>query len=145
MKAKNSKAMRVLTIVGTVLLFLPIGFMLLTSAVGSIARRQFLMDYMIPAELFPVVLAGALILLVAALRTGCRKKQSILLLVLMCAALFACQGLAVLTGLASGKTAAEGLPFYVVLGLMILYDIIVVADIVNGILVYREQNAQGNT
>lgn len=60
------------------------------------------------APVFPVVLAGAVILIVAALRTGCRKKQSILLLVLMCTALFACQGLAVLTGLASGKTAAEG-------------------------------------
>ena len=139
MKARSSKAMRVLTMVGTVLLCLPIGFMLLTSVIGSISRKQFLMDYMIPAELFPIVLAGAVVLIVVAFRTRCSKKRSAWLLIIMCAALFACQGLAVLTGLASGRTAAEGLPFYMVLALMILYDITVVAEIINGILIYREQ------
>ena len=65
---KATKAMRILTVVGTVLLALPIGFMLVTSVIGSIMRKQFLMDYMIPAELFLLVLAGAVALVAVAFR-----------------------------------------------------------------------------
>jgi hypothetical protein len=142
---KSAKAMRVLTLAGTVLLFLPIGFMLLTSAVGSITRKQFLMDYMIPSELFPIIFAGAVMLTVASFRTGCRKKQSVFLLVIMCAALFASQAVAVLTGLASGRTAAEGLPLYTVLTLMALYNIAAAADIINGICMYKSERSKNRS
>ena len=136
---KATKAMRILTMVGTVLLALPIGFMLATSVIGSIMRKQFLMDYMIPAELFLLVLAGAVALVVAAFRTGQNKKQTLICLAVTCAALFACQGLAVVTGLASGRTAAEGLPLYAVMGLLIVYDVMVVVDIICGIILFRKE------
>jgi len=139
---KATKAMRILTVVGTVLLALPIGFMLVTSVIGSIMRKQFLMDYMIPAELFLLVLAGAVILVVAAFRTGLNKKQTLLCLAGTCAALLACQGLAVVTGLASGRTAAEGLPLYAVMGLLIVYDVMVVVDIIGGIILFMKERAR---
>ena len=45
---------RLLAVVGTVLVWTPILFAVLTSVAGTISRRMFRFDYLMPAELFPV-------------------------------------------------------------------------------------------
>ncbi len=125
---------KVLAAVGTVLVGLPVAFTIVTSAAGTIAEGRLLFDYMMPAELFLVVLAGGLLLLWAALRAKQYRKSVIIGLVGACVFLAACQLTAVLSGLASGDTAPEGPVFALVIGLLIAYIAAVVWLDVAGIL-----------
>ena len=109
MKTTNTLT-KVLAISGTVLVWLtllsPFILWLLFSAWrGSFSFRYF--DYLMPAELFLVVLVGGLLLVWAALRArryrlliGCSLGLAVL-------ALVGGQGLAVLTGLASGEIGQD--------------------------------------
>lgn len=124
----NSLFTKVLAWTGSVMVVLPILFMLFTGVAGSIMSRQVLMDYMMPAEMFPFVLVGAAAVIWAAFRAHRFTKP---LLWTAGAALFlliACQVLAVLTGLASGKLQSQDAPALMVLvvGMLIGYDLGVV-------------------
>lgn len=91
------------------------------------------MDYFMPAELFFLVLAGWILLLIGSLVT---QRMRILVAALGGAAfvlLFASQLTAVLSGLASGAIPAEGPIWYLVLGMLILYDLLVIVLGVAGI------------
>ncbi|HHY62453.1 MAG TPA: hypothetical protein GYA11_05645, partial [Firmicutes bacterium] len=65
---------RILAILGTVLVWTPILFTVLTSIVGTISSRVFRFDYLMPAELFPIAFVGALLLLWAARRAKSHQK-----------------------------------------------------------------------
>jgi peptidoglycan/LPS O-acetylase OafA/YrhL len=112
LKNKKEQHTRIVAFAGTALIAAPILFTLLTAVVGSIASRSLRMDYLIPAELFPMELAGALLLLWAARRSGFGKRPIGLSLAIMVSSLIACQGAAVITGLASGETETSGWPFW---------------------------------
>jgi hypothetical protein len=122
---KASVFSKILVIAGTILVLLPIAFMVVTAVVGSVMRTQFLWDYMIPGEVFPIVLAGMAVLMWAALREhtlvkaiGWTAGGTLFLLI-------ASQALAVITGLANGTIALERAPFWmaVVSGMLIAYDL----------------------
>ncbi len=70
---KNIKVTKVIAFIGTVLIWLPILFTLVTSVVGSISFGSFRMDFLMPAELFPMELSGALLLMWASIRSGILK------------------------------------------------------------------------
>lgn len=135
---QRSPLTRVLALLGTIAVWLPILFMLLTGVIGSIRARAFRMDYLIPAELFPIVLAGGGLLLWAAFRARRRRRLIGWSCVSAVAALILSQGLAVVTGLASGETPAEGWPYILVLSLLAIYDLAVVAIGVGGVLLLRD-------
>ena len=63
---------RLLAVVGTVLVWIPILFTILTSVVGTVSSGMFRFDYLMPAELFPFAFVGALLLLWAAQRARAR-------------------------------------------------------------------------
>lgn len=135
---KKRVVTKILAIAGTVLVWAPIVFLLLTSVVGTIASGILRVDYLIPAELFPAVLAGALLLLWAAWRSRSYRKLvgfSLLAAVLF---LFACQGTAVISGLASGKMEAAGPVWVLVLILLNLYSVMLVVLCIAGILLLRK-------
>ncbi|MDP4133673.1 MAG: hypothetical protein Q8882_06645 [Bacillota bacterium] len=133
MKIKNAKITKALAYAGTIIIWIPILFTLITSAVGSIGSKSFLMDYFIPAELFPVELFGALLLLWAAIRSRIYRKSFGGLMVTMLASLAGSQGIAVLTGLAKGTIKQAGWQFYLVMGLIALYIAAVIAQCILGI------------
>ena len=132
---------RTLAIIGTIVVLAPIALMLVTSAIGTSRSGSFRMDYLIPGELFPLVLIGGGLLVVAArsARPKSQRRRPIeWIFVTAVVSLIACQGLAIVTGLASGETPAEGLPWIAVLALLALYDIAVLALGVAGVLLVRE-------
>lgn len=133
MENKNTKITRIIAFIGTILIWLPILFTLVTGVVGSISFRSFRMDYLMPAELFPLVLAGALLLMWASIRSGIYKRRIGWSLFVIIAAIAACQGSAVLTGLASGETAAAGWPWFLVITFLVLYIAAVVAECIFGV------------
>lgn len=134
---------RALAIVGTVLVWVPIAFTLLTAVVGSLASRRVHFDYLMPAELFPVALVGGLILLWGAWRARSRQKPVALGLGAMVLLLFGGQALAVVTGLASGATQPGGWAWALVLSSLALYSLALVWVGVTGVMLVRELYGRG--
>jgi hypothetical protein len=62
-------------IAGSVLVWLPLLVPVLLSAAELITERVFRFNYLIPAELFPALLAGAIMLLTAALLARSRRAE----------------------------------------------------------------------
>jgi hypothetical protein len=129
---------KVLAIVGTVLVWIPILAPVLFSAVFLIQARIFRFDYLMPAELFPVALFGGCLLLWAALRARSRRGLiggslggAVILLV-------GSQALAVVTGLASGRTEPTGWPWALVLASLVLFMLALVVLGVDGVLLLRD-------
>jgi hypothetical protein len=109
---------RTLAVVGTVIVALPLLAPVVFTLIRLAQAGDFRFDFLMPAELYPLYLVGVMLLLIAAVRTrllwfpiGASVAGSFALLALS-------QWLAVLTGLASGDTPAEGWPFVLVLSLL---------------------------
>ena len=129
---------KVLAITGTILVWFPILAMIVFSAVRFFQVKQFLMDYLIPAEIFPVVLVGGLLLLWAAIRAHARLKLVIWGLVAAVVLLVGSQVVAVLTGLASGEAEAGGWQMMLSLAGIVGYDLCGIFLGVAGILLTRD-------
>lgn len=99
---------RGLAIAGTVLVAFPIVAMLFMALERLIRSGRFRADWLIPAELFPMVFVGAVALLVAALRSRTRRA----LIGWVIGVMFGCIALGAIytmaSGLASGRTEPEG-------------------------------------
>lgn len=134
----RSTLTRILAIAGTILVWLPIAFMLLTSVIGSVQAGTFRMDYFIPAELFPLILAGSVLLLWAAFRARSRKRLIGGAIAVGLGAIVLGQVLAMVTGLASGRTEPTGWQWALVLAMIALYVAAVVAIGVGGVLLVRD-------
>jgi len=129
---------KILAIGGTILVWFPILAPVLISVGFFLTEGMFRFDYLMPAELSPVALSGGGLLLWAALRArACRKLIG---WGLGCAVglLVGSQGLAAVTGLASGATAPTGWWWALVLGAIISYALALVAIGVGGVLLLRD-------
>jgi hypothetical protein len=129
---------RVLTMIGTMLMWFPILATVVIGAIGSIERRQLMVDYLMPAELFPAVLIGGVLLLWAALRARSRRALIGGSLGAAIVLWFGMQALAAVTGLASGRTEAAGWPWLLVIAALALYIASVLVLGVAGILLLRD-------
>lgn len=139
---KKNILIKVLSWIGTVLVWLPILAPILLSAVVSIERRRFLFDYLMPAELFISFLVGGGLLVWAALRRHSRRKLIILSYAIALSLLAGGQALAVLTGLASGEIEPAGWQFAIVLASLAVYSLAVIVNGVGGILLLRDLSEQ---
>lgn len=135
---KKDKFTKVLAIVGTVLLWFPLVVPLLFAIFAFFQRGRFLFDYFIPAEIFPVTLAGGLALVWASLRARARQWLIIGGLVFAVLLLVAGQAVAVATGLASGATEPAGWPWALVMSSMVLFWLGLILAGVGGILLIRD-------
>jgi len=105
----------ILNLIGVVLVWFPVLFPIFIGIDRFLISKRWLFDYLIPAELFPLVFSGGILLFIAAYKSGRYKQQVKWTLVLMLATLVLGQVVAVLTGLASGRTEPVGLPWLAVL------------------------------
>jgi hypothetical protein len=129
---------KILAVTGTVLVWLPIVFTVLTGIIGTIASRVVRFDYLMPAELFPVVLVGGVLLLRAAYRARSQMRPIGWSLGAAVIFLFGGQAIAVVTGLASGAREATGWPFALALGSIILYTLAVIGTGIAGVSLVRK-------
>ncbi|MDI3535134.1 MAG: hypothetical protein PWQ82_1499 [Thermosediminibacterales bacterium] len=130
----KSRLTKFITFIGTVLVWLPIFFTIVTSIVGTVLSHTFRFDYLMPAELFPIALMGGLLLLWAAKRAQLNKGPIGWGLVAMTGFLITSQVVAVVTGLAHGEHEPTGWRVVMVLALLALF---VLANIVLGIMGIR--------
>jgi len=133
MSEKNSKITKIIAYIGTILVWSPIAFMIVTSIIGSIASQRFLMDILMPAELFLIIVAGTILLLWSAIRSKMMIKNISWTFLIMVLSLFGSQALAVLTGLAHGDTEPEGWPWLLVLTILAIYNLTVLIEGLLGI------------
>ncbi|MCU0523162.1 MAG: hypothetical protein MUF84_21060 [Anaerolineae bacterium] len=129
---------RAIAIVGTVLVWLPILAPVLFSAALFARAHVFRFDYLMPAELFPVILIGGALLVWAALRARSRHGLIGWGLGVAAVLLTGGQALAVATGLASGATEPTGLWFTLVIATIVGFNLAVIAIGVGGILLLRD-------
>jgi hypothetical protein len=134
---KQDRATRALAIAATALLWLPLLAPLLLGLFSWAADGVFRLDYLMPAELFALVLVGGGLLLWAAHRAGAYFGQIAGGLVVAVLALVAAQLTAEITGLASGATEPSGWQWVLTLGLLALYILAVAVTASGGLLLLR--------
>lgn len=135
---KTDRLTRFLAIAGTILAGLPIAAPILFAIVSLIAEGKFLFDYLMPAELFFLSLAGAALLIWAAIRAHSRLKLLLWSLGIGVAFLLGSQGVAMVTGLANGVIGLDSAWFGVVVAMLVIFTLAMTALFVSGILLYRD-------
>jgi hypothetical protein len=130
---------KILAIAGTVLVWLPILFMLITGVAGSIMEGRILCDYLIPAEVGFLVISGAGLLLVAAILAGKYVKHIAWTIGIGAVLVIGCMAITLFTGLAHGDVQPEQIPIAwgFALGMIITYDVAVAVLGIFGILLIR--------
>ena len=134
--AKRDLFTKILAITGLVLVWLTVLAPVIFAIMSLIMGGGFRFDYLMPAELFIAALAGGFLLLWSALRARSYVKWISWALILAVLMLVGGQALAVVTGLADG-TSGEGW-FPVVIGMIVLYDLLLVALGVGGWCLMRD-------
>ncbi len=137
MKFKE-QAFRIASFSGALLLLAPIIFMFVLPVFLWVNSQIFMIDYLIPLEVFPVVFLGAAILSLVACKTGLLKKRICLLSVLLIVMFVSGQYIAMISGLADGTAPASGLPFIAVISTVIIYDVITLVLGIYGLSLYMK-------
>jgi len=136
--AKRDVLTRSLAIAGTVLMWLPILAPFFFSIALLARAHVFRLDYLMPAELFPIVLAGWLALLWAAIRARSRRKLIGWAFGIGVGMLIGGQLIATLTGLASGDAEPSGWQWALVVASLAVYCLSIIAMGVGGLLLLRD-------
>jgi hypothetical protein len=135
---KKDALTKTLAIAGTVLAWFPLAAPVLLTLIFFLSEGLWRFDYLMPAELFLFALGGGLLLLWAALRAHSRSRLIGFSLAGAALLLVASQGIAVLTGLASGAREAAGWPLAIVLGALIAYILALLVLAIGGVLLWRD-------
>lgn len=128
---------RVLAVIGTVLVWLPIIAPLVLAVTFAVTQGRWLLDYLMPAELGVLVLLGSGLLIIAAVRAHQSAKPLVLALVAAVGLLVGSQAVAVVTGLADGRIAPAGWQWALVLTLYAGYALMVILIDVLGVRLTR--------
>ncbi len=134
---KKDVLTKILAIIGTTLIWLPIVAAVIIGIVFLFRAGFFRIDYLIPAEVFPIELIGMLLLLWAAIRSKYQWKLILGCIVFVLVCLAGSIILADVSGLASGARDADGFWYVLVLTLLILFDVGLMVLGVIGILFIR--------
>jgi hypothetical protein len=129
---------KTLAITGTILVWIPVLAPVLFSISLFIQRGVFNFDYLLPAEAFPIALAGGLMLIWASIRAKSHQKLISWAFVALVVLPFAGQAVASLTGLATGEVEPVGWQTMLLMAAIIAYILAVIAVGVGGILLIRD-------
>lgn len=129
---------KTLAVAGTVLVWFPIAITIMTGVAGSAEAGALRVDYLLPAEFFPVVLIGGVMLVVATVLVRKRRKLVGWCFGILVAALALLFAETAVTGLASGEAEAEGLALVLAAFLLGVYSVMVVVLGVVSVLLLRD-------
>lgn len=127
-----------MAIAGTTLLALPVIAPLVLALVSLFTGGGLRIDWLMPAELFPMVAVGILLLLAAAWASRTRQWWFAGGVIAMLVTLFGGQGIAMVTGLADGSREPTGWPWMLVTGMIGLYALLVAWMAIEGGLLTRD-------
>ncbi len=134
----NPILMKIFAALGSALILLPILFTIITGIAGTISSKSLRLDYLMPAELFPAVIIGTILLFIVALKI--RKFQRLIgfAALAMVFFLFGGQGIAVASGLASGEIPNTGFYWILVISFIAAYDFIVLGLCIVSLLIVKQ-------
>jgi hypothetical protein len=135
---KNNVLTKGLAITGTVLVWFPIAAPILLSFVALATRGRFLLDYLMPMELFMFAIVGSGLLLWATLRAHSYVKfvaWGIGIAILM---FFGVQWFAEVTGMASGATEPTVWMWSIAIAFLIVFVLGIVLVGTGGALLLRD-------
>lgn len=135
---KKDPLTKILAVVGAGLVWIPILAPIMFTLVRFVENGLFRFDYLMPAELFPLALAGGALLLWAAFRARSRRGLIGASLGAAAGLLVGGQALAVVTGLASGETEPAGWPWALVLASLGAYGLALIVCGVGGVGLARD-------
>ena len=124
----------ILAILGTALVSFTILAPIVLTVIFAIQERIFLFDYLMPAELFPIVLGGGVLLFLAALRQRSHRKWIGWSLGSGIALLVGVLLIPALTGLANGTAPIDSAWLTIVLIFLAGYILAVICLIIGGVL-----------
>ena len=138
MNPKQKTALtKIFAVSGTIVLWAPILFLFVTAIVGSIEGKALLFDYLMLAELFPIVALGLILLVFASLLSGLYRKWFGWGSVAALLSLTAAQIVSTASGLASGALAESGGVLATVIAAIVVYNVIIGALAVLAIFLLR--------
>jgi hypothetical protein len=127
-----------LAIAGTIFVWLPILVPVFLCIVILIVDGEFLFDFIMPAELFPAVIVGGVLLGFASSLARSRQIMIGLCIAVAIFSLIMCVVFAQVSGLASGDNPAEGLRLVIVAIPLVIYILAVIALGIGGVLLMRD-------
>lgn len=122
-----------LATIGLVLVWLPVVAPVVLSLVRINTGFGFRFDYLLPAELFPIYLVGALFLVWAAWLAQRRSKLILWSLIAAVLCLAGGHGIGIITGLASGNAGPGGWQWTLVLASLVAYIVCILLTGVGGV------------
>ena len=112
MQKHNSKILPIVLIIGVILLWGPVAFSILATVVHFfVSSGQFVFDFLIPLEVFPVIVLGELFISNYCAKKGFPWKFLIFLTISTVASYFLISIVATLSGLASGTNDISDVPY----------------------------------
>jgi hypothetical protein len=133
----SDKIPRYLAVTGTVLAWFPILAPIVLSLYLFSQEQIWMFDFLIPAEIFPVVVSAALLLIWAAFRAHLYRARIGWSFLIQIAALTVAAFIAQSTGLASGKTQPVGMPVYLVGLCFLVFWLALISMAVGGALLWN--------
>ncbi len=136
---RNNALIKTLAILGTVLVWLPVAAPLVMTRWARIGQEGFNFDWLIPAELSPIVALGAALVLTAALLSHSRRAWVVWGIAIMVAGIVLGSVIAQVSGLATGAVEPSETGWWmVVIGMIGVYVAGIVETGVAGILLTRD-------
>lgn len=132
--ARKDVFTKILAIAGTVLVGLPVLAPIFFGILHWVRAGRLMVDFLLPAEFGLVVLAGAILLIWAAIRARAYIKWIAWSVGIAILLVVGTQLLAVVTGLASGAIQEGGWESAAVYGGIIGYDLAVISLFIGGVL-----------
>lgn len=129
---------RSLAVVGTVFAWLPIVVTVALSLAGSIDTGTVQIDWLMPAAMFVFYGVGAAMLVLVAIGTHRRRRLVVGSVTAAVVTLFAAQGLALISGMASGQTEPTGWTWTLTLMLLAVHTVAVITTGVGGVRLSRD-------
>lgn len=135
---KRDVLTKILAVAGTMLTALPLLLPLFFGLMNALSGGRFLVDFLMPAELFLVVLAGGVLLVWAAVRAHRRITWMTWSLSVAVCSLALSVGAAMINGQATGEIDPQRVSWIVSLVGLGLYLLAVLSLAVNGALLARD-------
>ena len=131
---------KIFAYVGTVLIWIPILLPIFLGLVSLVREGLFRFDFLLPAELFAVILSGAVLLIWAVFLAKTNRVAVLVSFGIAIASLVGSQVVAVLTGLASGESEPTGSPWIIVTALIGIFNLSVIGLGIVGTFLIRKLN-----
>ncbi len=121
---------KILAIIGTVLIWVPLLMMLVIAGLGYLQSGQFTLDYFLPEQILPLSLAallvGGIFLLWAAIRARSRRAVIGIGLLIALILIISSNVVAITSGLAAGQSSTASPAYYTAVGGIIGFDILLI-------------------